>query len=439
MTAPAAPTSAPAPTSTGTSAPPPDEYGDLALRRQNIRNVQRESAAIGVFNGASVFLPVFILRLGGSNLDVSLLTAIPAFAGFFLSIPAGSFLQRRRNVIRWYTLNRGLLFSSYTAIAVVVGIMPAQLAIPAILLIWILNTVPSTVSAVASNVILNVAGPSGRYDVLSRRYGLMGLTAAITAFIAGQLLERFAFPINYQLFFVIATAFGLLACTFAIRIVVPDQAPADPAAETGIRARLGGYVGLLRSQPPFLRFVGMRSFVTFGTSLAAVLVPLWLIREANASDSWVGIIATAQSAAALAGYYVWRRVARRRTGRSLLALTTFGIALYPIALAATTNLVVIAVVAGYAALMAAGLNLVLFDELMRTVPAGKVVTFSGVDSAANNLTTILGPLTAAFIADRLGIATGLVVAGVVTLIGAALLTTSIRRTREVAMPAAGSA
>ena len=50
---------------------------------------------MGVVNAASPFLPVLVARLGGTAFTISLLTSIPAVAGFTLAIPIGQFLQRR--------------------------------------------------------------------------------------------------------------------------------------------------------------------------------------------------------------------------------------------------------------------------------------------------------------------------------------------------------
>src|ERR1019366_325561 len=93
-------------------------------RRHNYAAIQRESAAMGVVNAAAVFLPVFLVRLGGTNLDVSLLTALPAVTGFLLSIPIGSFLQARRNIVPWYSASRGLQYLVYGVMAIAVAFVP---------------------------------------------------------------------------------------------------------------------------------------------------------------------------------------------------------------------------------------------------------------------------------------------------------------------------
>lgn len=47
------------------------------IRAKNEMYVQADAVAIGVMNGASGFLPVFLARLGASENQVGLLTAFP--------------------------------------------------------------------------------------------------------------------------------------------------------------------------------------------------------------------------------------------------------------------------------------------------------------------------------------------------------------------------
>ena len=181
-----------------------------------------------------------------------------------------------------------------------------------------------------------------------------------------------------------------------------------------------GFVALLEGHRAFLSFV-LRHFVfTFGLRLATPLFPLWYVREAGASDSWVGIIGMASSLVLLFGYNFWRRQSRRRSMRALLIATTVGAAMYPVLLALTTNLFAIVAITAYGAAVYAGIDLVLFDLLMRTIPQRFSVTLTSVETSVQNLASIVGPLLGGVIADRFGIAVGLVVAGAVTLAGAVM-------------------
>ncbi len=398
------------------------------VRRHNYGAVQRESAAMGIVNAAGIFFPVFLVRIGGTNLEIGLLTAIPALTGFLLAIPIGSFLQSRRNIVPWYSASRGLGQLVYAATAVAVALVPADALVPVVLLIWALVTIPSTIGSVAFNVVMDgAAGPRGRYDLLSRRWSIMGLTTAITVAITGQLLDLIGFSLNYQIVFFAFSAAGLLASWYSSQIRVPDHPPAEHVAGASRRARVRDYVATIRAEPPFLWFIARLWVITFGLRLAAPLIPLWYIREAHAPDAWIGVIGTTQSLALLVGYYAWRRLARRYATRRMLAVVTLGMAVYPALLVLSRDLVFITVITAYSSLIGAGFDLVLFDELMKTIPPKHGVTFSAFQTSLANLAAIVAPLAGAALADQIGIAPGLLVAAAITLAGALLFITARHR------------
>jgi MFS family permease len=170
------------------------------------------------------------------------------------------------------------------------------------------------------------------------------------------------------------------------------------------------------------------------------LVPLFYVRVINAPDAWIGRIGTSQALAVLLGYWFWRRASRRKGTRFVVIWSTIGAAVAPGALALTHDVALAALVAAAGAVFTAGVNLAMFDRMMSTVPAGYGVTFSSVDTGLGYLAGIAGPLVAASLADRIGIAQALAVASVGGLLGAALFTFDRGRTRAAkataALPAA---
>lgn len=152
---------------------------------------------MGVVNTASTYLPVLVARLGGSAFSIGLLTAIPAVAGFTLALPMGRYLQRKPNVVLWYSRARYIANISYALIAFVVVIAPRPLVVPLMIPIWAVAAIPSTMGAVLFPIVIDgAAGPHGRMELMSRRWSYMGLTTAIAVSVVGQFLDRFPFPIN---------------------------------------------------------------------------------------------------------------------------------------------------------------------------------------------------------------------------------------------------
>ena len=77
-----------------------------SLYERNARNVMIDGIGVGLVTGVASFLSVFLIRIGASNLQVGLLTSMPAVTGALLAIPIGNFIQRRSNIILWYARAR---------------------------------------------------------------------------------------------------------------------------------------------------------------------------------------------------------------------------------------------------------------------------------------------------------------------------------------------
>ncbi len=390
-------------------------------QKKNFRNVQIDGIAIGLASAASPFLPVFLARLGATNFQVGLLTAMPAFTGLFLAIIVGRFLQTRRQVVPWFSAARLMVVSAYALTGLVPFFVPTEYIVPVVLAIWALATLPQIVVNVAFSVVMNaVAGPRYRYDLMSRRWSTLGLTTAITVAVVGQILDRILFPINYQIVFVALSVGGLISYYYSSHIDLPDAEPPPRSVGQSTSKRFGGFADLIRGQPAFVSFMLKRFVYVSGSTLALPLFPLYFVRDVHATDAWIGIINTVQTGIMLIGYYFWSRESRAHGGRFVLLWTTFGLSLYPILTAFTHQVEWIALYAGLAGIFQAGLDLVFFDELMKTFPAKYSATFVSLAQSLQYLSTVASPLVGTWLAEYIGLGGALVVSGGLRLIGFAM-------------------
>jgi predicted MFS family arabinose efflux permease len=158
----------------------------------------------------------------------------------------------------------------------------------------------------------------------------------------------------------------------------------------------------------------------------------------EASDAWIGIISTTSTAATLVGYFVWTRVSRARGSRFVLLATTFAVALYPLLVGVTKRVELIVVYAGLAGLFQAGINLVFFDELMKTVPPDHAPMFVSIAQNLRFASVVLGPMLGTAMADRIGLAGALFVGASLRFLGFVLF--AVRKTGSPERPASdGSA
>ncbi|MEW6180095.1 MAG: MFS transporter [Chloroflexota bacterium] len=388
------------------------------VQSRNFTNVQIDAIGVGLANAASPFLPVFLTRLGATSYEIGLLTSMPALAGLILAIPMGRFLQNQKKIIPWFSLARLGVIMSYAFTGFLAFLLQGQPLITAILAVWALATIPQTLLNISFSVVMNaVAGPNLRYELMTRRWSILGITTAVTVFILGQILDRMAFPINFQVMFIFLSVGGLISYYFSSHISLPDFQKPNPAGKKSLKHTLHEYAMLLSKEKPFQSFVIKRFVFLSGQALTLPLFPLYFVREVQANNSWIATINTAQTAIVIIGYFFWTQQSRRRGSRNVLLWTTLGAALYPILVAGTHHVGLITLFAGINGIFQAGLNLVFFDELMKTVPPEYSATFVSIAQGLQYISSILSPMIGTAIADLTGLSAALVVGGVLQLIG----------------------
>ena len=391
---------------------------ELEIQKRNFRYVQIDGVGVSISNVAAPFLPVFLTRLGATNFQVGLLSSMPGVTGFLLAILVGRFLQTRHKIVPWYSLSRLLVIMCYALTGILTLLISEEYAIIATLAIWAFATLPQTALAVAFSVVMNaVAGPEGRYALLSRRWAIFGLTGVVGTFIVTRLIDLISFPLNYAVMFMVLSLGGFVSFYFSRRIQLPPQA-APPLSNSGSpRENFRNYVNLLRANPAFLSFASKRFVYFSALVLSLPIMPLYLVREVHATDSQIGTVNMAMNLVMLVGYYLWPRVSRKRGGRFVLLATTLGMTLYPALSAATPRVELIIFYAGIAGLFQGGLDLVFFDELMKTVPADYSATFVSLAQSTQYLSMILAPLVGTWLAGFIGLGGALWLSAGLRLVG----------------------
>ena len=377
---------------------------ELRVNWRNFRYVQIDAIGVSISNVASPFLPVFLTRLGASNFQVGLLSSMPGVTGLLLAILVGRFLQTRKNIVPWYSLARLMVISCYAITGLVTLLVSQELAIVATLAIWAFATIPQTALAVAFSVVMNgVAGPTGRYALLSRRWMIFGITGVIGTFLVTRLIDRIVFPENYGLMFLVLSAGGLISYYFSSQIQLADQLPSSVIKRGSSGRGIRNAFELLKSNPAFLSF-SLKRFVYFSAvTLSAPIMPLFLVREVRATDGQIGTVNMAMNLVMLAGYLLWPRVSIRQGGRFVLLATTLGMAFYPALSAATPRIEWIILYAGLAGFFQGGLDLVFFDELMKTVPMDYSATFVSISQSMQYLSMVFAPLLGTWLAGYIGL------------------------------------
>jgi hypothetical protein len=376
-----------------------------SVQERNVRNVLIDGVGVGIVSGIATFLSVFLARLGASPFTVSLLTSMPAVTGMLLAIPVGRMLERQRNVVPWYSRARVWVLSSYALTGLVPFLFAGTNAAIPIIAIWAIATIPQTIVSIAFTVVMGaVAGPTRRFYLMSRRWTVLGATTAIAVALAGFILDLIAFPLNYQIVFIASFFGGLLSFIFSSQISIPDNV-SQAAAHKQHRpwhARLSQGIAALKENTAFSRFMLSAFVFNCGLNMSAPLLPLYWVRVVNASDSWIGIINTVNNGVLLVAYFLWVSVAQRRGGRFVLLASSLGLAFYPLLTGLTTIVQPLPLYAGMAGIFAAGLNLVLFDISLSTVPKEQTASYVALYQMTVYIAAFIGPTAGTALAATWG-------------------------------------
>jgi Na+/melibiose symporter-like transporter len=262
-----------------------------------------------------------------------------------------------------------------------------------------------------------VAGPEGRYALLSRRWAIFGLTGVIGTFIVTRVIDLIRFPLNYAIMFLVLSLGGFVSYYFSNKIQIPDQ-PAAPLSQSGSSGkRAVNYLDLLRANPSFVSFSSKRFVYLSALALSLPVMPLYYVREVNATDSQIGTFNMTMMLLMLVGYFLWPRLSRRYGGRFVLLATTCGMIFHPALIAATTRVELIFFIAALAGLFQSGLDLVFFDELMKTVPPEHGATFVAMAQSMQYFSTVLAPLLGTWVAGYIGLSGALWLSAGLRLVG----------------------
>jgi hypothetical protein len=291
-----------------------------------------------------------------------------------------------------------------------------------IIAIWAVATLPQTLVSVAFTVVMGrVAGPGGRFTLMSRRWSILGLTNSLTMALVGQVLKLFSFPLNYQVVFIGSAIGALISVVFSSSITLP---PAELLPATGG----GSLVGTLRQHGNTLR--ANRRFVDFtisqfvlrsGLALAAPLFPIYWVRTVHASDAGISAINSTQTFVMMVAYFIWARVSQYRGERRVLLVAALGISFYPLLTALTRQVELLVVWAGLAGLFSAGIDLVFFDIVLSTCPTDQQPAYVGMYQTTVYIATFLAPMAGTALTDAIGIVPTLILGSALRLAGFGLL------------------
>ncbi|MHB0856884.1 MAG: MFS transporter [Anaerolineae bacterium] len=384
----------------------------------NARLLYLNTAMVGVVNGGILaFLPVLLARLGASSTLIGWLSSAPALLAVFFLIPGAMICERNPNLVRVRVVNAQLVRFSYLLCALAPLVVPTAYLPLVLVFIWTIKTFPEAVALPAWTAVMAQAiPPEKRAQLNGIRWALLSLVSAASSALFGWMLDLIAFPLNYQVVFLISFLLGGLDPFFFARIKVPLLDVQRVAKEGSLWQRMREYWRPVVAYRPFWVYLGTTMLYRLALNLPAPLFSLYWVNQLNAPDTLIGLRGTVGYGVLVAGYIFWGRSANRLGHRKVLILSAIGLGLYPLVTGLTHTTFWLFPAAAIWGLTASGVDVGLFDLMLAGFPKDRQPLFAAVWSIAANLAIFLGPLLGAALSDATSLSMALIIGGIAQIV-----------------------
>lgn len=400
---------------------------DRQTTQRNMRYLVLEIFWAAIFNGCIAFNAAYIIRLGGSNLLVSLLTSGAALVNAIAALPFAAFLERRANRRPWMLWSIAIVRLGHLGLIAIPWLLTGSYRAEAVVVLLIALNVPVALfTAAFLPMLADVIPLPQRARVFSARNITLGATVAVCTFLFGQWLDRAPFPFNYQLLFAFGVVAATLSTLYLTRLTIPASRVSPSQTRQPFNLALIRHVW--REQRPFVNITINTLVFNLAFWMAVPLQPIYFVRVLGASDGWLGLWTTLVSAGTIGGNLLWERMIRRYGFGWALLRAAFLSGIYYMLIAIFPNLTLILIFGLLAGLISPGIDLSHFNLLLEVTPEERRATYLGLFVTVMNIGFFVVPLAIAPLSALIGEQMLVLALGVMRLIGALLFVLNPIRT-----------
>ncbi len=354
---------------------------------------------------AAPYLGLFALALGATPSQIGMLNAFPALLGNILQIPYGILAEKYGKRRLMVLAGGSWLRASWLLVAFMPFLLPAQIAVPAVIF---LATLRITIGSLGTPAWISIqadlvpAGIRGKY--YANRNVIQNFAGLGATVVAGQVLGL-TFPWNYQALFVLSAILGLTAASMFMRIPLNDQHihPPQKSSQGSLHRRLRNFVGTIRSDANFASYCLSSLVWNFGVSVSGPLVAVYFIRTLEGPEGVWAVVTGAAIAAGILCQRYWGRLADRFGQKNVMSIAGIGAVLIPFLWFSIPHYALAVAVNFWAGMSWAGYNLAAFNLLLEITPGRSRSMYAGVFNTLMGLATAAGPLVGGFLAEAIGL------------------------------------
>jgi MFS family permease len=290
----------------------------------------------------------------------------------------------------------------------------------------LLMGIPLTALGVGFNVMFATAVPTQyRAYVAGTRNVLLSITFMVTSLGCGILLDRVAYPLNYQIVFLIGAIGGGMSSLHLYKVRPLKE---DTGRETPPTSQIESTDG--PDQPSKSWFSSLRTdlwktpfkitlilFLGFHLAqyLAVPLFPVYNVRNLQLTDQNIGTGTALFYLTVLLASTQLARIVKHAGHKNITGLGVAGLSIYPIALAFSTlvwQYYLVSAVGGLIWALVAGASA---NYLLEKIPINDRPSHLAWYTVILNLAVLTGSLIGPLFADVMGIVSALVLAGILRL------------------------
>jgi MFS family permease len=368
----------------------------------------------GLLQGVSsafvhTFLPLYALAFGATATELGLMVALSHLLAPLHYIGGAYLAERSLRHKRIYVLLEGLLgrgvvflyllvpffFQGQAAVWVLIGLFVVRMT-------FFRLGEPSRVAVTGRVVPEFMRGRFMSARSLATSLGQLGIQP-----LAGVIIAAFFFPRGYQYSFLLAYAAGLAAAVVFALIPVPPPPPHETSAR---RAPLSGLWASIRDDGRFRAFLAMTLAWGLADQVTASFYSVQMVRKLSLDASAVGFLAASATAASLVGLPLFGHLSDRHGNRSALVIAglILSFARLPWLFAHTSwQLLPLHLITGLAA---SSFQVISLNLLLSIARSERHARYSALQQAVGTTMSVVGPLLGAFLFERLGFGSNLVLA-----------------------------
>jgi len=357
----------------------------------------------------------FLERLGGSEFEIAMLSALPGLVAALVLLPGAilfrKFTNQKRATATFILISRLML----VAIAFIPALPPAVQPMLFVVLIAVMNC-PDSLSQTSLQSFLGTifsGNMRGQAIALRTKFG-QALVPVVT--ILSGLAITFIPRTNdqriilYQIFFVGAFLLGIVEVTVFNRLQVPDYLKQKKEAQED-KPRVSAILKTVLFDKKFLQFLFPTILFAFTWQAAWPLLGILQVIHLGATELWLAVFGLVTGVCAFISGGFWQRVLRKYGNNTVFVASGLLIAVNSFLFALAPNVQVLVLTNAFSGLSVLGIQMSMLNGALESTPDENRMTYLATFNTVMNLSLFAAPFLAHFLLSRLGVVHALFVVG----------------------------